>query len=525
MPSVAFTIRWPDGLRQECSSPSRSIERALVAGGRYPVGEFVRRCEAALAEAERRVAARYGFACTAARAQAEMIRATARRYAGGLVAVEAVARDEPAPAPPRGGVGGHHQVIIVGGGQAGLALAACLAERGVEHLVIERHRIAHRWRTERWDSFCLVTPNFQCRLPGMTYTGPEPDGFMVREEVVAFLEEYARRIDAPVAEGVAVRALDRDAEGRLRVMTDAGSATADAVVLAVGGYHAPSIPRLAERLPRHITQLHSSAYRNPSSLPDGATLVVGSGQSGAQIAEDLHLAGRTVHLAVGSAPRVSRRHRGRDCVAWLEDMGHYDLSIDEHPEGTAARHEANHYVTGRDGGRDIDLRAHARDGMRLHGRLLDLDGGVAVFGDDLRKNLDAADATNARILAGIDDWIARNGIDAPPATPYTPVWEPPAQEGPETLDLAAEGITSVIWATGFRSDWGWVRLPAFDGAGYPEHHRGVTSVPGLYVLGLPWLHTWGSGRFAGIARDAAYVADHIAARTAAEATPAADAGD
>ncbi|MEQ9094623.1 MAG: hypothetical protein RLN63_11005, partial [Miltoncostaeaceae bacterium] len=259
-------------------------------------------------------------------------------------------------------------------------------------------------------------------------------------------------------------------------------------------------------------QVHSSAYRNPTGLPDGAVLVVGSGQSGAQIAEDLHLAGRSVHLSVGSAPRVARRHRGRDCVAWLEDMGHYDLSIDQHPEGTAARHEANHYVTGRDGGRDIDLRAHARDGMRLHGRLLDIDGPLLCTGDDLCRNLDAADATSARILAGIDAWIEANGIDAPPASSYEPVWHPPAQSGPATLDLAAEGITSVVWATGFRSDWSWVRLPAFDGTGYPEHHRGVTSVEGLYVLGLPWLHTWGSGRFAGIARDAGHLAAQVAAR-------------
>lgn len=518
MPRVAFTVRWPDGLIQGCSSPSRSIERVLVTGGRYPVDEFVRRCDAALAEAERRVAARHGFACTAARGQAQEIRGLAARHAGGCVLVERMARDDGMPAPAPGAVSGHHPVVIVGGGQAGLAMAACLGERGIGHLVIERERVGHRWRGERWDSFCLVTPNFQCRLPGMRYEGPEPDGFMVRDEIVAFLDEYARRVDPPLVEGVAVRALDRDAEGRLRVTTDAGTATADAVVLAVGGYHAPAVPRLAERLPRDLTQLHSSGYRNPGGPPDGAVLVVGSGQSGAQIAEDLHLAGREVHLSVGSAPRVSRRHRGRDCVAWLEDMGHYDLSIDEHPEGTAARHEANHYVTGRDGGRDIDLRAHARDGMHLHGRLLDIDGEVLTMGDDLARNLDAADATNARILAGIDAWIEANGVAAPPATPYEPVWTPPTQEGPAPLDIAAAGITTVVWATGFRSDWSWVRLPAFDGNGYPEHHRGVTSVDGLYALGLPWLHTWGSGRFAGIERDARHLAERIEARIGATRT-------
>lgn len=514
MPSVSFTVRWPDGSVRECSCPSRSIEGALVAGGVYPVAEFVRRCETALREAEERVRARYGFACTAARAEAAAIRETGAGAGDGAVRVERMEREGRRPPAPTGSVDGHHEAIVVGGGQAGLSMAACLSRRGVGHLVVERNRVGHSWRAERWDSFCLVTPNFQCRLPGMGYAGPDPDGFMVRDEIVSFIEDYARAVDPPLVEGAAVRAVDRDPAGRLRVVTDAGTATADAVVLAVGGYHVPVVPRLAERLPRAVTQLHSSRYRNPGSLPDGAVLVVGSGQSGAQIAEDLHLAGREVHLSVGGAPRVARRHRGRDCVAWLEDMGHYDLSIDRHPQGTEARHEANHYVTGRDGGRDIDLRAHARDGMRLHGRLLDIEGWTAVTGDDLGRNLDAADATNARILAGIDSWIEANGIDAPPAEPYRPVWHPPAQEGPAPLDLVAEGITSVVWATGFRSDWSWVRLPAFDGTGYPEHERGVTSVEGLYVLGLPWLHTWGSGRFAGIARDAEHLAGRIASRVA-----------
>jgi putative flavoprotein involved in K+ transport len=304
-----------------------------------------------------------------------------------------------------------------------------------------------------------------------------------------------------------------DGDG-FRVTTSRGTLTADRVVLAVGGYHVPSLPRIAERLPPAITQLHSSTYKNPSSLPDGGILVVGSGQSGAQIAEDLLLAGRDVHLCVGSAPRVARFYRGRDCVAWLEDMGHYRMPIDEHPQGLAARREPNHYVTGRDGGRDIDLRRHAAAGMSLHGRLLACDGGSLSFADDLPKNLDAADATAERIKDLIDRWIAKEGIEAPLEARYTPVWHPP-EGSSETLEMADAGIRTVIWSTGFRSNWSWVKLPAFDGAGYPTHHRGVTSVDGLYVLGLPWLHTWGSGRFAGIARDADYIGRHIADRAAA----------
>jgi putative flavoprotein involved in K+ transport len=258
-----------------------------------------------------------------------------------------------------------------------------------------------------------------------------------------------------------------------------------------------------------VTQLHSSSYRNAEALPDGAVLVVGSGQSGAQIAEDLHLSGRPTHLCVGSAPRVARFHRGRDVVAWLHDMGHYDMPIDEHPEGLAARREANHYVTGRDGGRDIDLRRFAAEGMTLHGRLIDARGPRVRLGDGLRASLDAADAVRARINAAIDRHIAARGIDAPPVPPeYVAPWapaDPPVTE----LDLEAEGIRSVIWATGFRYDWSVVKLPAFDGTGYPTHERGVTSVDGLYVIGLPWLYTWGSGRFAGVGRDAGHIAAQI----------------
>jgi putative flavoprotein involved in K+ transport len=247
-------------------------------------------------------------------------------------------------------------------------------------------------------------------------------------------------------------------------------------------------------------------------------LVIGSGQSGAQIAEDLLLAGRDVHLAVGSAPRVARFYRGRDCVAWLEDMGHYDMAITDHPKGLSARREPNHYVTGRGGGRDIDLRAHAAAGMTLHGRLIDVTGGELSCAADLVANLDAADATAERIKDTIDAHIAEQGIDAPAEDRYRPVWAPEG-DGADALDLAQNGITSVIWATGFHSDWSWIDAPAFDGRGYPVNERGVTAVPGLYVLGLPWLHTWGSGRFGGIARDAEFLAAQMTA-SAGDSQPA-----
>jgi putative flavoprotein involved in K+ transport len=320
---------------------------------------------------------------------------------------------------------------------------------------------------------------------------------MPRDEIVAYVEGFARKIAAPVKEGVGVTRLSKETH-RFLVETSTGAVTADAVVLAVGGYHLPNIPRLAEKLPEAIVQLHSSTYRNPGQLPPGAVLVVGSGQSGCQIAEDLHF---------GSAPRCPRFYRGRDAVDWLADLGQYDLPVDKHPLREKVRKKANHYLTGRGGGRDIDLRKFASDGMKLYGRLDAISGGRLRFRDDLRQNLDAADNVYNGICGLIDDHIAKSGITAPDGFRYTPVWQPEASA--TDLDAVAAGITGIVWATGFRADWSWIDLPIFDGAGYPVHHRGVTSMDGVYVLGLPWLHTWGSGRFVGVARDAAYLAERI----------------
>jgi putative flavoprotein involved in K+ transport len=408
--------------------------------------------------------------------------------------------------------GMHRSVVIVGGGQAGLSMSYCLTQQGVDHLVLERDRVGHEWRDRRWDSFCLVTPNWQCQLPGFPYAGDDPDGFMVREEIVRYVEEYAKSIDAPVVEGVAATRLRRDRKGRYLVGTSRGELLADQVVLATGPYQVPLIPRLAERLPDKLTQLHSSQYRSPDQLPPGEVLVVGTGQSGCQIAEDLHLAGRGVHLAVGSAPRVSRFYRGRDVVAWLDALGYYRKAVDEFADVDAVRFRVNHYVTGRDGGRDIDLRAFALDGMRLYGRLTGAAGATLRFASDLEQNLDHADAVAESIKDSIDSYLDAQGTDtlgneAPPEARYTPVWTP--QRATTELDLGGTGITSVVWSTGFGRDDRWIEVPVFDGRGYPTHDRGVTSSPGLYFLGLPWQHTWGSGRLSGVADDAAYLAERI----------------
>lgn len=406
----------------------------------------------------------------------------------------------------------HYPVIVVGGGQAGLAMSYELRQQGIDHVVLEKNSIAHAWKTQRWDSFCLVTPNWQCRLPGFSYPGTDPEGFMLRDEIVDYVESYARRIEAPVREGVGATRLSRSG-GRFLVETSAGPLSADQVVLAVGGYHHPNVPAMAGRLPSRITQLHSSTYRNPQALPAGEVLVVGSGQSGCQIAEDLHLAGRKVHLAVGGAPRCPRLYRGKDSVEWLDHLGQYDLPVDQHPLKEKVRRNANHYLTGRDGGRDIDLRRFASEGMKLYGRLRDISAEAITFADDLAANLDNADRVYNGICALIDDYIAKNNIEAPPPSRYEPVWQP--AEIPSRLDLACTDITTVIWTTGFRSDWSFVDLPIFDGSGYPTHSRGVTAAPGVYVVGLPWLYTWGSGRFVGVGRDAEFIAGRIAERFAA----------
>jgi len=404
---------------------------------------------------------------------------------------------------------GHHSVVVVGGGQAGLSMSYCLKQAGIDHVVIEKNRLAHEWRERRWDTFCLVTPNWQCSLPGFPYPGPDPHGFMKKDEIVAYLDAYAASFNPPLHEGVAVSGVRR-AGSVFEITTSAGDCTADQVVIATGGYHVPKIPRYAERLPPHLKQLSSGEYKNAALLPPGDVLIVGTGQSGCQIAEDLHLAGRRVHLCTGGAPRTARRYRGRDVVDWLEAMGYYRMPVHDHPMKEKVRGKANHYVTGRDGGRDIDLRKFASEGMQLYGRLTDVRADKLHFGGDLRTNLDQADTAAEGIKTAIDAFIDANGVDAPTEARYTPVWSPDTEI--TELDLASVGLGAVIWSMGFQADYRFIEVPVFDGKGYPTHQRGVTSEPGMYFLGLPWLYTWGSGRFSGVADDAAYLAAQIEAR-------------
>lgn len=412
----------------------------------------------------------------------------------------------------------HYQVIVVGGGQSGLTTSYFLQQAGLSHLVLEKNTILHGWKHERWDSFTLVTPNWQCDLPGLPYDGDEPYGFMTGKQTVAWLERFAAQVNAPVKEGVTVEHVTQDESGVYQVKTSAGAFSADQVVVSSGGYHVPVIPRIAERLPESVFQMHSAQYKNAEQLPEGAVLVVGSGQSGAQIAEDLHLAGRKVVLATGDAPRCARFYRGKDVVEWLHDMGYYKISVNDHPLGKNVRNNTNHYVTGRDGGRDIDLRKFAQEGMELYGLMTDFDGHNLVFEPNLASNLAKADEVYNSINARIDAWISEQGIETEEGpSVYQASWQV-EQERCE-LDLAASNIGSIVWCIGYRPDFSWLDAGVFNGGGHPKHERGITAQPGLYFIGLPWMHTWGSGRFSGVKQDAQFIVEAICA----ELKPASDA--
>lgn len=398
-------------------------------------------------------------------------------------------------------------VAVIGGGQAGLAISWYLKRAGIRHAIFEKNTAVHEWRHARWDTFCLVTPNWQCRLPGFPYQGDDPHGFMLKDEIVAYLDAYIASFAPPLHEGEAVKQLCSNPRDGFDIKTTAGSYHAQQVVVATGGYQTPFIPRDAERLPSSMTQLHSCEYRNPQQLPEGAVLVVGSGQSGCQIAEDLHLAGRKVYLSVGTAPRSPRVYRGREVTDWLTDSGYYDIPIDRHPQKETVREKTNHYLTGRDGGHEIDLRQFALQGMQLYGRFKAIDNNDVLFDMDLARNLDSADKSYNNIRAMVDAYIEQNGIDAPSEPAYQPPWKPECERA--SLDFAAAGITSVIWCIGFGTDYRWLEAPVFDGRGQPVHRRGVTAVPGLYFLGLPWQNTWGSGRFADVGRDAETIFEAI----------------
>jgi putative flavoprotein involved in K+ transport len=402
--------------------------------------------------------------------------------------------------------------VVIGAGQAGLSTSYYLTQAGREHLILEKARVAEAWHNRRWDSFTLVTPNWTLGLPGMAYDGDDPDGFLTRQEVIEYLERFAGRFDPPVREGAEATAVEVvPGSDDLTIRSSAGDFQAANVVVAAGLFQSPRIPELSRRLTGEVLQIHTSQYRNPDQLPAGSVLVVGSGQSGAQIAEELFERGRKVYLATGRSGRIPRRYRGEDSARWMECIGLFDRIVDQLPS-PAARFRSSVHVSGKNGGRTLNLHRFSRDGMTLLGHLRDGQGTQLEIAPDLKENLAEADRAARKFKRDVDEFIEREGLRAPEED------EPELRDGYDApvitkLDLDSAGISTVVWATGYSFDFSWVKFPIFDEFGYPVQQRGVTPQPGLYFLGLPWLHTVKSGLLSGVGDDAAHVAEHIESRT------------
>lgn len=406
------------------------------------------------------------------------------------------------------------QTLIVGGGQAGLVMSHMLSRRGCAHLVLERGGIAERWRSERWRGLRFQFPNWSVHLPDFPFTHADPDGFATSAEILDFLAAYAAFVNPPIRCGVTVTALrEDDRHAGFLAETSAGLFAASNVVIATGPYQQPVIPAL---LPDTLGlfQVHASAYQAPEQLPDGAVLIVGSGASGAQIAEELLRAGRRVYLSVGRHKRMPRRYRGRDLICWLSVMGLDQTPVDRRgPDATLP------LITGAYGGHTIDFRDFAGQGIRLLGRLQAARDGILHFAADLQTSLKRGDVTYNDFLDLVDNYIEQQhlALAAEPESRLVKA-DPPCLVDPERqLDYRAVGLSSVIWATGYTFDFSWIDVPVVNARGEPRHDRGIAPVAGLYFLGLPWLSKMNSSFLAGVADDAARLADHIRSRAPASA--------
>jgi putative flavoprotein involved in K+ transport len=402
--------------------------------------------------------------------------------------------------------------IIVGGGQGGLSTSYCLTQHGIEHLVLEQaDQPAHAWRNGRWDSFTLVTPNWSFRLPGAPYQGDDPHGYMGRDEIVRTFEAYVERFNLPVQFQTRVRAVEpKGGSGGFEVRTADETFQASNVVIASGLYQRPRLPAYSRQIAGHITQLHTSQYRNPGALPPGAVLVAGSGQSGCQIAEELYQSGRKVYLCVGSAASAPRRYRGKDIYEWLHLNGFLDRTEEQLPS-PKARFASNPTLTGRDGGHSLNLHQFARDGVVLLGKIAGAQDETIHLAPDLHENLAKADQAEDNITKMIDGYIESNNLDAPPES--LPVLRDGFDcEQAMQLNLQAEGINTLIWAMGYAFDFSLVKFPSIDRDGFPIQKGGVSEVPGLYFAGLPWMPGQKSGLLLGVAENAEHIAATIAAR-------------
>src|SRR6266568_2806245 len=398
-------------------------------------------------------------------------------------------------------------VAVVGGGQAGLATSWHLTQAGVDHVVLEAERIADTWRNRRWDSFCLVTPNWSVKLPGAAYAGDEPDGFMTLAELIDFFEAWAASFKPPVREGCRVSTADADSDGRFVLRVGDRAIRANSVVVASGSYQKAHRPAGADTLPSAVHQLLAEDYRNPGALPPGNVLIVGSGQTGCQLAEELHEAGRKVFLACGRCPWIPRRLAGHDLVWWMIESGFVDRTPDKLPS-PAARLVGNPQATGHGGGHDLHFRTLHKMGVELLGRFMGADGSTLRFADDLAASVDFGDARWADVRAYIDACCVREGMPQP-------VYDipPPMRIKTRTeLDVAREGIGSVIWTSGYRPEYGWVKFPIFDDMGFPIQTDGRTTIPGLYFMGVHFMRKLKSSILYGVGEDAEVVTRQIAGK-------------
>jgi putative flavoprotein involved in K+ transport len=402
--------------------------------------------------------------------------------------------------------------MIIGGGQAGLALSRCLTTLGRDHLVLERGRVAERWRSQRWDSLRLLTPNWMTRLPGHAYDGPDQDGFMTAGEVAGFFENYAESFDAPVRDFTAVARVAPC--GDLFVVdTDDGPFLARNVVIATGWCDQDAVPATAANVSIRINQVVASSYKNPDDLPAGGVLVVGASATGVQLAQELHLSGRPVTLAVGTHSRMPRSYRGMDSYWWLDLLGALDRTIDEVGDPVAARREPSLQLVGSPEGSTLDLATLQAIGVRLVGRLQAIDGGRATFASNLDAVVADTDRRMHRVLDRVDDAIGRLSLTTEMLAPDRPARLAPVS-AVDSLDLHSAGITSIVWATGYRRRYDWLELPILDQRGEIVQYRGVTEVPGVYVLGQRFQHYRNSNFIDGVGRDALAVAEHITATPA-----------
>ncbi|MDI1264043.1 MAG: NAD(P)-binding domain-containing protein [bacterium] len=396
--------------------------------------------------------------------------------------------------------------LVIGGGQAGLTMSHRLKQHGVPHLVLERHRIAERWRSERWDGLKFQFPNWSVRLPEFPFPHDDPDAFASTGDIIKFIEAYAEFVAPPIRCGVEVTRLSHDG-ARFVAETVGGRIMADNVVVATGPYQRGLIPDLLRNHP--VFQVHGTNYNNPEQLPPGAVLVVGAGASGAQISEELQRAGRRVYLSVGTHRRLPRRYRGRDLIWWLAEM-----RLDQMTPEQRGPSRLGPVISGAYGGRTIDLRDFAADGMVLVGHLDAAQDGVLEIGPGLAESLAEGDLAFSGFLEMVDAYVERHGLDLPPEPGARATKPNPAcvTTPLRRLDLNVEGISAIIWATGYGVDFGWIDLPVFDPRGEPLHRNGISEVPGLYFLGLQWLSKMNSSFLSGVGDDAAVLADHILAR-------------